>query len=138
MSQFKGTQGKWFVEWNGHYNEILSTDNSIHNNTIDGVNMGISTHLHMTIGGKVESVANSIEDRANAQLIANAPEMLEMLNRLVSTLEDIQSTLSHHNLSIVGYHLNGNEEPIMNFFSDIDMSSIDDAKLLIESATNLK
>lgn len=59
-------------------------------------------------------------------------EMMEMLERLTATLTDIDRTLFHHNHSVVGWHLNGDLEPIMNFVSDFDMDSLSESSKLIE------
>jgi hypothetical protein len=74
---------------------------------------------------------------ANAILTSKAPEMLEMLKRLTSLINDIDQTLFQHNHKIEGWHLNGDLEPIMNFVALLDMNSVSEAKNLIKSATEL-
>lgn len=75
--EFKGTKGKWYVEYNGYYNEVLSTSNSY-----EGRVFKASTLLHDLSAPGVADLSNSEEDKANAQLISCAPEMLEMLERV--------------------------------------------------------
>lgn len=115
--EFKGTKEDWYaVDFAGSYF------------ILDGINYESRSLLDSDQVGEIRA-------KANAQLVCHSFEMLSMIDRLASALEDIQRTLAHHNHSVTGFHLNGNEEPIMNFFNDIDMSSIEDAKLLITKAT---
>ena len=62
-------------------------------------------------------------------------ELIEKLEKLIALVEDIDSTLFHHNYTIDGYHLNGNTEPIMNFVADFDMEALTEAKKAIQSLT---
>ena len=57
-------------------------------------------------------------------LLEQRNELLEKLKQCVSLLTDTDSTLFKHDLSIDGYHLNGNLEPIMNFVAYFDMDAI--------------
>jgi hypothetical protein len=66
MSQFKGTQGKWYVS------KAYKTIN-------DEKGFGIAQE---------NGIRNSNEWDANALLISKAPEMLEMLKKLVERLEE--------------------------------------------------
>jgi hypothetical protein len=63
--------------------------------------------------------------------------MLQMLKRTVDLLNDINSTLFHHNHSVDGWHLNGDLEPIMNFVAEMDIEAISEAEKLIKQATEL-
>lgn len=55
------------------------------------------------------------------------------LRELVELVEDIDDTLFQHNYSIVGWHLNGEQEPIMNFVADFDMDILTKAKSLLKT-----
>jgi len=67
MSEFKGTKGKWILIENEycHYTSIRNEDNT------------------RTLF--VSRVNNQIINNANFKLISKAPEMLEMLERLVNS-----------------------------------------------------
>ncbi len=56
-----------------------------------------------------------------------------ILNELIELIEDIDDTLFHYNYSIVGWHLNGEHEPIMNFVADFDMDILTKAKSLLKT-----
>ncbi len=60
-------------------------------------------------------------------------ELRGTLNELIELIEDIDDTLFHYNYSIVGWHLNGEHEPIMNFVADFNMSALTKAKELLKS-----
>jgi len=67
MSEFKGTKGKWYLqEYTDAYTNIIRVKTDTH----DGIYLGSS------------SQNPNPEYRANAKLIACAPEMLEMLNKI--------------------------------------------------------
>jgi hypothetical protein len=52
--------------------------------------------------------------------VANAAiaEAADRLHEMQSTIADIRSTLYGHGLAISGWHLNGELEPIDNFFEE--------------------
>jgi len=52
--------------------------------------------------------------------VANAAiaEAADRLDELQSTIADIRSTLYGHGLTVSGWHLNGELEPIDNFFEE--------------------
>lgn len=72
--EFKGTQGKWKVEFYSSNNETKEVY-CIQNENFDS----LPTDLHVVNSYNVE---NSEVQRANALLISKAPEMLEMLQSL--------------------------------------------------------
>lgn len=57
--------------------------------------------------------------------------------RLIALVEEIESTLFHHNHSVEGWHLNGNLEPMMNFVADFDMDAINEAKSTLSKLNEL-
>lgn len=124
MSEFKGTAYQWAVGHDGC--SVVSSDKTersiVSIQTICTIN---------TLWASKEEV------KANSLLISKAPEMLEMLKRALQTLKDIDSTLAHHNHDVIGWHLNGDSEPIMSFFNGMDMGVIQDAEELIKSATEI-
>jgi hypothetical protein len=78
MSEFKGSKGEWVIiedpDSNGFINVKTEPDYR-------------STPLRVTIYGDVVVPGNGVsnEARANAILISKAPEMLEMLERIVQS-----------------------------------------------------
>jgi hypothetical protein len=54
------------------------------------------------------------------------------LIKTTETLTDIDSTLFHHNHAVVGWHLNGDYEPMMNFVSDFNMEVLNENQSLID------
>ena len=107
--EFKGTKGKWYIDYNGFYNEILSTSNSY-----DGKVFKAYTLLH-DCETVVVDLSNCDEDKANALLISKSPEMLEMLKSIVSHFGDDDKHFSPFELKL----------------------DIDKAKQLIKEATEL-
>ena len=101
MENFKGTKGKWGV---------LQTDE-------------VESHLDIAINTEKEDCVCWVyskfdyrdhNGKANALLISKAPEMLEMLAKIVSQLDSIES---------------------LNFQSDVDL--MDEARQLVKEATEL-
>lgn len=78
--QFKGTKGKWKLAENeyGYFTSVRNLDNS----------RKICT----------SRINNQIESNANLLLISKAPEMLEMLKRLIQTDLDISDLIEAENL----------------------------------------
>ncbi|HAY3553793.1 MULTISPECIES: hypothetical protein [Weeksellaceae] len=124
MSEFKGTPAPWTENISG---DNASIDIILPNNTTISVDRQDRYND--------EYVIERTEMEANAKLISKAPEMLEMLKKLTSLLNDIDSTLFHHNHSVNGWHLNGDSEPIMNFVAEMDMECLSEAEQLIKEAT---
>ncbi|SHH90014.1 hypothetical protein SAMN05421866_4196 [Chryseobacterium oranimense] len=80
MNEFKGTKYHWVVD-----TEVKSTEESIFFLDIDSpgcLQLGIAT----IYGGS----ENDIEMKANAQLIAKAPQMLEMLKKARDKFMDLK------------------------------------------------
>lgn len=60
-------------------------------------------------------------------------ELREALKEIITMFEDLDGVLFHHNHSVVGWHLNGDHEPIMNFVADyVDYEEIEKAKQLLK------
>ena len=76
MEQFKGTKGKWVVELNDH-------DPFYRRNVLE---VGLKGYYPVAV---LYGNGNDFNDevKANAQLIAHAPEMLEMLAQLIELHE---------------------------------------------------
>lgn len=51
-------------------------------------------------------------------------EVLEQLSKVIDVVNQIDKTLFHFNHEVSGFHLNGDNEPIMNFVEDFDMDCI--------------
>lgn len=83
--EFKGTKGKWKIK--NQNNERLwfniASDKDI---------------IARTFYGDAEPVVTSEEAHANALLISKAPEMLEMLKRLIQPDLDISDLIEAENL----------------------------------------
>lgn len=73
MAQFKGTPGPWAVHEIGpHWN----------NKSL--------THLEITFGEDGECICDTVYQRADANLIAAAPELLEALCELVKCVVELE------------------------------------------------
>lgn len=81
MKEFKGTKGEWYVdhEENG-YNEHNVLYTPISSDSADSLVTSIC-----------EVYGDSDEDKANAKLIASAPELLEALQQMQIDLNILQS-----------------------------------------------
>jgi len=60
------------------------------------------------------------------------------LTNLIALVEEIESTLFHHNHAIDGWHLSGETEPIMNFVANFNMEALTEAKALLQALTSVK
>jgi len=79
MTKFKGTQGKWVIkEFHGR-----------HETDISCVDTRIASAKHYNYGNDdwTKNDPEPEQGRANAILISKAPEMLEMLENILSILE---------------------------------------------------
>jgi hypothetical protein len=80
MENFKGTKGKWISQYNGQYYDILRREDHK-----DGKALSIQVMLFAEDEGKsCKDFTDSNECKANALLISKAPEMLEMLEDILS------------------------------------------------------
>jgi len=77
----------------------------------------------------LEHWQNSKEE--NTKLKERVKELEGKLTESVKVLSKIDDELFHHNYSVVGYHLNGEHEPIMNFEADYNMDIINESKQLL-------
>jgi hypothetical protein len=64
--------------------------------------------------------------------LERAKALIDELKRLLAFVEDVDNTLFHHNHAVVGYHLNGDHEPIMDFVTDMDYEAINAARETIK------
>lgn len=83
MQEFKGTKGKWYVYDNTDYLEIKVKENFVGN-----VCNAIYTEVESSIP------KSELENKANAQLIASAPELLKALQQLTRLHQCEQEGLS--------------------------------------------
>lgn len=73
MKEFKGTPGKWVVHEIGqHWNNKALT------------------HLEITFGEDGECICDTVYQRADADLIAAAPELLDALQKILSSAYEIE------------------------------------------------
>jgi len=77
MSEFKGTKGEWNLIKNSAYFEV-STD--LWGN---GKGLTVGVFFQRIENGKLENDSHCEESHANAKLISCAPEMLEMLKKVL-------------------------------------------------------
>ncbi len=115
--EFKGTKGKWAIE------NVSNPNGSFYKVKVDNS----------------ESICNittrdTERSRLNAQLIAAAPELLDALIRLRGVYLDLEGSLYGRNITVNNWHLNGDIEHIDNFFEDLDLESISNAKTVIAKA----
>ncbi len=59
-------------------------------------------------------------------------ESKELLKRMVGLVDDFDSTLFDDNHTIVGWHLNGDHEPVMNFVNECDMEAFYESKIWLK------
>lgn len=127
MEDFKGTKGKWKIG--------LSKNN------------GEPTYLSVfPESAKVGEVGKLIclvsqedkindYDEANAQLIATAPELLEVLSKLLSSYKELEDTMYGQGLTVNNWHQNGDVESVDNFFDEnINPLLIEEAEKVIAKA----
>jgi len=72
--EFKGTSGKWFMD----ESESGKNEFDVQCNVISTI-----TNVGLKIVGLAEVFGSDITAKANTQLIASAPELLEMLKRMM-------------------------------------------------------
>ncbi len=82
MGEFKGTKGKWFVRKYDFSTNVLTTEmNALGNESICFLNS-----------------KSDFNDEANALLISKAPEMLEMLKDILSSMRGENFNISENEI----------------------------------------
>lgn len=93
----------------------------------------------IAVVGKSSGFRNSphtvVRNPADRHLIAAAPDLLEALKKCRNEIALIRDALDHNNLSVDGWHLNGDLEPIQNFWADIPDDGLNSADAAIAKAT---
>ena len=84
MTNFKGTKAKWFVEQDSYSNGWIAITSDFDSDY---------DKMVCTIYGPLTNVLGVLPEKtlANALLISKAPEMLEMLESIVSTWDTNQN-----------------------------------------------
>jgi hypothetical protein len=93
MKEFKGTKGKWFVDFNetdkNEFNQLVTPISTI----LDG---------GLKVLGICDVYGDDIESKANAKLIASAPALLEehkneieFLKRIKKQLDDAGASMEY-------------------------------------------
>jgi beta-galactosidase/beta-glucuronidase len=89
MKEFKGTKGEWSISRDINYNERICIESESNGNFIDCWSLGFSTEDEM---------------RANAKLIAAAPELLNALQILFKSTypnyKTVDSSIHPANLAL--------------------------------------
>ncbi len=65
-------------------------------------------------------------------------ESKELLKRMVGLVGDFDSTLFDDNHAVVGWHLNGDHEPVMNFVNECDMEAFHESKIWLKEQEEQK
>jgi len=76
MSKQAHTPGPWEVHWGEYYPEVRKRFRPDHHSIVCG-----------TVHGYMYSENREAEQRANARLIAAAPDLLEALNNLIAAMD---------------------------------------------------
>jgi hypothetical protein len=82
-TEFKGTQGEWKSVNNDSYWEVINNRKYNDNESI----FTASLHINKYHKGEIYSDSLSNESKANAQLIAAAPELLKELQKIKLDIE---------------------------------------------------
>ena len=101
-------------------------------------NFGETDRLHFRVARCDFDGQRNEESKANARLISCAPEMLNALIKSYKELSALWDCLYGQNMSVVGWHLNGDREPLDNFFEDNCQNALEELKSVIEKATGMK
>lgn len=74
--EFKGTKGKWIYDFNGQYCDVFNENRFDNADKI----MSISTMLY---DRQHNDISDTAENKANAKLIASAPDLLNALKEMI-------------------------------------------------------
>lgn len=84
-TKFKGTKGNWFAKKNSSFWDVR-----LENQYQDIEETAISISVMLYKGSPILAKHFSLENAANAQLIASAPRLLDMLEDCVNFLSEIE------------------------------------------------
>lgn len=88
MKEFKGTKGKWISRYNDKYWEVNREEDFK-----DGKSLAISVMVFEAKDGDYV-FGRSGEARANAHLIATAPELLELAIKVQKFIQDYKGNIN--------------------------------------------
>jgi len=83
--EFKGTKGKWEAIENSYYFDVRTSNKN-----------GRDLCVNVLVLDNCKTDSLSEENKANAKLIAAAPEMFEMLKVAKSTIQSLRLSMSAH------------------------------------------
>jgi hypothetical protein len=75
------------------------------------------------------------DDRtANANAIAALPDLLAACELAIKQIEALDDVLNQSGHKVIGWHLNGDTEPIASFFHDNDIGAVEKLRSAIAKA----
>jgi hypothetical protein len=72
--------------------------------------------------------------KRNAELIAAAPDLLAACEAAIEQIEALDDVLNQSGHEVIGWHLNGDTEPIASFFQDNDIGAVEKLRAAIAKA----
>lgn len=117
--EFKGTKNEWYI---GEHRQ-------------NGIQIGCSQSHYVACAYRGGADRNDDETIANAQLIATAPELLEVLSKLLSSYKELEESMYGQGLTVNNWHKNGDVEPVDSFFDEnINPLLIEEAQKVLSKA----
>jgi hypothetical protein len=123
MTEAKHTPGPWKIHRGKHNSCYLAIIDSIPDQ--DG----------KVVANCICHVAMTNDDRtANANAIAALPDLIAACEMAIKQIESLDDVLNQSGHEVIGWHLNGDTEPIASFFHDNDIGAVERLRAAIAKA----